>query len=227
MRKPTRAGKGASIAAAPLLAALALFTTSCGGKAPEILAVEWRLEQRPSTAGAYESLSVFASIKDEDGIEDIEKLWVVEDSEELAWPMTSADWTKKTDGADEWIGAAGFARNDYAPIPRGEYRFLAYDAAGERIEKSFSVEGTFPALAAPELRVENGKISARSSWPETLVLAYDGTGALIASVPAPASPQSPEELFGEDLGGRTSEAAAYGYDPTLKMGAYSWQKKTR
>lgn len=230
MRKSKGTGRGASARSAPLLLAALPFLSlaaACGGKPPEIVAVEWRLEQRPSAAGAYETLSAFASVKDEDGIDDIERLWIAQDDEELAWPLTSADWTTRSEGDERWIGAAGLARNDYLPMPRGEYRFLAYDAAGEKVEKAFRVEGAFPALPPPELRVEGGKLLARSSWPETLVIAYDGAGELAASAPAPASPATAEELFGAEAAARTAEAAAYSYDPSLKMGAYSWKKKTR
>lgn len=212
---------------AAFCSAFVAFLSSCGGKPPEVNVVDWRLELRPSKGGAYESLSVFSSLKDDDGIEDVEELWVVQDSEALSWKLTNADWTKKTEGADNWMGAAGLARNDYGPMPRGEYRVVAMDAAGERIEKTFKVDGVFPDLPMPEISLEAGLVRAKSSWPETLILAYDGTGALAGSVPASASAESLADLFGADAAARAVEVAAYGYDPTRKMGAYSWKKKTR
>jgi hypothetical protein len=230
-RSPARTAN--ALEAALLLAAGSALLASCGGKPPEITAVEWRLELRPSAAGAYESLSAFATVKDEDGIDDIERLWVLHDGDALDWSFTSADWIKKTEGADDWIGAAGLARNDYGPMPRGEYRFAASDAAGERYEKPFRVDGTFPDIPVPELRIEGDKLRVRSSWPETLILAYDGTGALIASAPSSASSSRPIEvvgiadLFGTEIGSRAVEAAAYGYDPSRRTGAYSWKTKTK
>jgi hypothetical protein len=210
-------------AALPFLALLA----SCGGKPPEVAAVEWRLELRPSKEGAYESLSAFASIKDEDGIEDLDTLWVLHDGSALAWPLTNSDWTRRAEGADTWIGASGLARNDYGPMPRGEYRLVAIDAAGERVEKAFRVEGSFPGIAAPEVFFEGGKLRAASAWPETLILAFDGAGGLLASAAYAGSAEGLPELFGQEAAARTAEVAAYGYDPTRKMGAYSWKKKTR
>ncbi|HRY55602.1 MAG TPA: hypothetical protein P5142_13340 [Spirochaetia bacterium] len=104
--------RGGSALAAPVAAiclSLSAGLASCGGVAPEILALEWRLELRPASEGSYESLSVFASLEDEDGIEDVEELWVVNDAEALAWRLDDGSWTKKTEGTDEWIGAAGLA----------------------------------------------------------------------------------------------------------------------
>jgi len=229
--RPKAPGAGRARAAALLAATAALLLASCGGKPPEIAAVEWRLELRPSASGSFESLSVFATIKDEDGIDDVERLWILHDGEALDWAFTSADWIRKTEGADEWIGATGLARYDYAPMPRGEYRFSVSDAAGERFEKPFRVDGTFPDTPAPDLKLEAGKVRVRSAWPETLVLAYDGTGTLIGSMPYAASPPRAADafgvadLFGADIGSRTAEVAAYGYDPSRRMGAYSWKTK--
>ncbi len=223
--------RGGSARAAPRAAIICLSLSaglaSCGGVAPEILALEWRLELRPAAEGSYESLSVFASLEDEDGIEDVEELWVVNDEEALAWRLDDKNWTKKTEGSDEWIGAAGLARQDYAPLPRGDYRLVAVDAAGERIEKPFRVEGDFPDAKAPAVILEGGGLRAASSWPETLLLAYDGAGELLATAPSSGAAYGLAELFGPEAAARTVEAAAYGYDPTRKMGAYSWKKKTR
>jgi len=209
------------------LAALAILLASCGGTAPEVALIEWRLERRPSAEGGYESLSAFASIKDEDGIDDVRELWIVNDGAALAWRMNDADWVKRREGSDDWIGAAGLAMQDYSPLPRGEYRLVAVDAAGERVERPFRVSGEFPSTPSPELSWAEGKARVSSSWPETLVLGYDGTGSLIAQAAWTGSAESPPELFGEELGRRVVELAAYGYDPGRKMGAYSWKKKTR
>jgi len=212
-------------AACAMLAATLVF--SCGGNAPEIALVEWRVELRPSKEGAYESLSAFASLRDEDGIDDIVELHLVHDGESFAWSLTNAEWTKRREGADDWIGAAGLTRPDYGPMPRGEYRIVAVDAAGESVERIFGVEGAFPSLAAPEIGYERGTATLRSSWPENLVLGYDATGALVAQAAWIGKAESLQDLYGEEPAARIAEIAAYGYDPSRRMGAYSWKKKTR
>jgi hypothetical protein len=226
-RKPLAEIRVAALAGLASVMVFSLLVCSCGGKAPEIALVEWRLELRPSKDGAYESLSAFASIRDDDGIEDIAELFLVNDAEAYAWPLTNADWTKRREGADDWIGAAGFVRPDFGPMPRGEYRIVAIDAAGESVERAFTVEGAFPSLAAPELTYERGAASLRSSWPETLILGYDATGALVAQAAWIGKAETLADLYGEEPAARVAEIAAYGYDPARRMGAYSWKRKTR
>jgi hypothetical protein len=212
-----------------VLAALAVLAASgCGGKPPEISVVEWRLETRPAEFGpAYESLSVFASIKDEDGLDNIDELWVLNDDSAFAWKLTNADWIKTTEGGDDWIGGSSFATPELAGMPRGIYRLIAIDAAGQRAEKEFRVSGSFPDRKAPTVSYSRDMLTIGSPWPETLALAFDGTGALIASRGAQTRPSSLSASFGRDVAPRTDEVGAYGYDPALRMGAFSTRIKTR
>lgn len=215
----------------PLLAAAAFgaafLLSACGSKLPEITAVEWRIEMRPAKLGAYESLSVFATIQDDNGIDDIQELWVVQDHERLAWELSGANWTKRSEGSDTWLGAAALVRADYRPLPRGDYRLVAIDAAGDRTEKNFSIQGSFPGLAPPSLSRSNDKLTVSSVWPETLVLAFDAAGQLLSSRPAPQAASSLEELFGADTAVKTRELAAYGYAPDAHSGYYSWRIRSR
>jgi len=206
----------------------ALLASGCGGKLPEVAAVEWRLESRPAESGsAYESLSVFASVKDEDGIDNIDALWVLNDDSALAWKLTNAEWIKVTEGGDTWIGGSSLATPELAGMPRGAYRLVAIDAAGERAEMEFRVTGSFPDRKAPSASYSGDKLAFASTWPETLALAFDGTGALLSSPAAPVKASSLAEAFGQDIAARTAEVGAYGYDPELKMGAFSKRVKTR
>jgi len=206
----------------------ALAASSCGSKPPEVATVEWRIESRPFPTGkAYESLSIFGSIKDEDGIDNIEELWIVNDAEALAWKLTSADWTKAAEGGDNWIGGSALAMPELGPLPRGAYRLIAIDAAGQRAELPFSVSGSFPARNVPIVSFSKESISIRSDWPETLALAFDATGALLSTAPAPKDSTGLTEAFGQAIAARAASVCAYGYDPTLKMGAFSARIKTR
>jgi len=221
-----RAGSGGLALAAAALAALT--GVACGSKQPEIAALEWRLESRPAEAGSdYESLSVFATIRDDDGLDNILELWVVNDDSAQAWKLTDADWIKVAEGADTWIGASALATPELAGMPRGPYRLVAIDAAGQRVEREFRVSGSFPDKKAPVAAFSGGRLSISSAWPETLALAFDGTGLLIASPGASAQPSSLVDSFGPDLAARTAEVGAYGYDPSLRMGAFSKRVRTR
>lgn len=220
-----RARSALALAAA---AFASLAGAGCGGKLPEIAALEWRLETRPAKSGAdYESLSVFATIRDEDGLDNIGELWVVNDDSAFAWKLTDADWIKVMEGSDTWIGASALASPDLSGMPRGAYRLIAIDAAGQRTEREFRVSGSFPERKAPTAAYSGSLLSVHSTWPETLALAFDGTGLLIASPGAPAQPSSLAAVFGPDVAARAAEAGSYGYDPALRMGAFSARVKTR
>ncbi len=219
----------AGLAAAAALACL--IGTGCGNKLPEIAALEWRLETRPALGAGggtdYESLSVFASLKDEDGLDNISEIWVVNDDSALAWKLTDADWIKAIEGADTWIGASALASPELAGLARGSYRMIAIDAAGQRTEKEFRISGSFPGNKAPTLSFSGGRLAISSSWPETLALAFDGAGALIGSPAAPGSPSPLSAVFGQEISLRTAELGAYGYDPALRMGAFSKRVKAK
>lgn len=219
--------RGRSALAAVAVAA-ALGASACGNKLPAVEAVEWRLETRPAAGGpAYESLSVFGSVKDEDGIDNIAEIWILEDDSAYAWKLTDADWVKSTEGGDVWMGASALATPELAAMPRGDYRFVAIDAAGQRAEKAFRVSGGFPDRKTPSVSYSRSRLTIGSSWPETLVLAFDGAGALLASPGAPQGAASLAETLGRDLAARTAQVAAYGYDPELRMGAFSERIRTR
>ncbi len=217
-----RRARAAALAAFAAAAALGLALSGCGVEPPSIVAVEWRLEARPSDPGPrYESLSAFALVKGGAQEGAIEELWIVNDAEELAWKLASDDWIKKDEGANAWIGGAPFAMSDLSPLPRGEYRAVAVDPAGERAERSFVVAGEFPARASPSVSLDNNGVALASSWPENLVLAFDGAGELVASVAAPAKRAALSSVLGQAQAGRSVEIQAYGYDPDLRMGAFS------
>jgi hypothetical protein len=216
---------GALVAAASLAA---LAATGCGAKLPEISALEWRLEKRPLGAGPdYESLSVFAAIKDEDGLDNIAEIWIVEDDASYAWKLSDSDWIKAKEGADTWFGASALAGPELAALPRGSYRMLVVDSGGQRVEREFRVSGSFPPRAAPTVSLSGAALSIGSSWPETLVLAFDGAGALLASVPSRPKSSTLEALFGQETAAKAAELCAYGYDPSLRMGSFSKRTKAR
>jgi hypothetical protein len=211
--------------AAAITASIA--AAGCGNKLPEIAALEWRLETRPSAGGPdYESLSVFATIRDDDGLENVGELWILNDDSAMAWKLTDADWIKVAEGADAWIGASALASPELSGMPRGSYKLVVIDLAGQRAEREFRVSGSFPDRPAPTIAFSGGELAIGSTWPETIVLAFDGTGALIASPGAQAN-GSLAAALGQDIAPRTAEVGAYGYDPSLRMGAFSKRVKTR
>jgi len=220
---------GLCLLAAPLL--------SCSGSVPEILAVEARVELRPNGgerleggapgAGSYESLSVFGNIKNSDGLDDIEALWVVDDADELSWRLADTNWSALSESGESWIGASGLTMADYGPIPRGEYRLIAANLAGKRAEYKFRVSSGDKARPLPTLSQGDSRLSLSSLWPQNFLLAYDGAGALIASRPIGAGNIDLNASLGPENAIRAAALGVYGSDATQLLGAYSWRMKRR
>jgi hypothetical protein len=214
--------RAAPAAAALACAAAAAILAGCGDEPPAVLAVEWRIEARPLPTGQrYESLSAFASVKGAAADGAVEELWIVDDASAMAWKLTADDWIKSADGSDAWIGGAPLARNDLSPLPRGTYRAVAIDLAGRRAERSFTLAGDFPARASPTISIDSKGAAISSAWPENLLLAFDGAGELAGSAAAPTERSPLASVLGPSAAPKAVEIAAYGYDPALRMGAYS------
>lgn len=222
---------GLCLLAAPLL--------SCSGSVPEILAVEARVELRPvggaasatgggaAGAGVYESLSVFGNIRNADGLDDIEALWVVDDADELSWKLADTNWSALKESGESWIGASGLTMADYGPIPRGEYRLVVASLAGKRAEYRFRVSSGDGARPLPLLSQGDSRLSLSSAWPQNFLLAYDGAGALIASRPVGAGNIDLNASLGPENAERAASLCVYGSDATQLLGAYSWRTKRR
>jgi hypothetical protein len=178
----------------------------------------------PVTEGNHESLSVFLNVRGLDVPGDLESIQVLCDEAGLAWRLDDGSWNVQKDGADTWIGGAGLAMADYGELPRAGYRVVVTNLGGMRTETSFTVAGEAPATPLPELKSGPTSIRLTSAWPQSLLLAYDGTGALIAGRQITSGEYALAGQFPAAVLERAVSLAAYGYDPKRHFGAYSWRK---
>lgn len=100
----------------------------------------------------YEQLSVFVHAQDGDGIGDLEFLYVIHDESRLYWKLSADNWQRVEEGGSVWIGSSGLTRAEYGPVPRGRYRIIVIDRAGERDETALD-------LSAPRLSVDGASSS--------------------------------------------------------------------
>ncbi|MFP4364769.1 MAG: hypothetical protein ACLFR1_12985 [Spirochaetia bacterium] len=124
-----------------LSTALVLAFTSCGGAEPEIAQLAWQLNYRldPQLEDVYEELSVFLHISDEDGVDDIENIHIIHDTSELYWTLNENNWHVSDRSDEYWIGSNTIRNQDYSELPRGGYRLLVTDTAGERTEEAIFI----------------------------------------------------------------------------------------
>jgi hypothetical protein len=198
---------------------------SCGGEAPELLTVDWRLELRPMEGGSYESLSVFANVHDFDGSGDLESLTISQDSSGLSWTLDDTNWLLRKEGSDSWFGAGDLAMADRSSLPRGDYRVVATDLSGQRAEKTFSLAGDASKPGLPGLSIAGKLAKIDSAWPETVFLAYDAAGSLIQSKQVNMGDKDLASLLSPSSAARAASIAIYGYDPQRQCGAFSWKMK--
>ena len=117
-----------------------LFTLiTCSSSVPEIGQLIWQVNflQAPVNSTIVQNLSFFVLIDDEDGISDIDYIYLIHDESELFWKLDYTDWTQKNLGGKTWIGSNSIIRNDGLSLPDGNYRVLVIDKAGERDSREF------------------------------------------------------------------------------------------
>lgn len=209
------------------LAAAVLLGGSCSGHAPELASLEYRLALRPlDPRGTLvsEQLSVFAAVRDEDGIKDLAALHILHDGEELLWTLTSETWTRNDRNKETWVGGTGLSAPDARALPRGLYRVVIEDLSGESDEATFSIgTGIEKSSAFPVIRRAGDSVSVISKYSRTELLFLDAAGGLVRAVDAPRQPEPLDRLFGSP--GWRQEAGtlvAYGYDAERNLGVFSW-----
>ena len=164
-----------------LLGALILLLGSgCRAAPPRIEATSWDLFRLrdPESGLVGEVLSVFVKAEDDDGREDMEEIYLLHPATRLYWRLTGDQWEERERKDGRWIGSAGFA----APggIPRGEYRLVLIDRAGEQAEERVYLD------------LKPGNEEANFILPE---LRRDGESLVLASETVPESDSQAELLL--------------------------------
>lgn len=137
---------------------------SCTGKPPEIVRVFRQIniiDDREQNL-VHSTLTLFIQATDPDGFEDLEEIYLINDTEELFWRMDSETWLKSVSGEETWIGSNSISMPDGADLPGGKYRILLRDLGGEEAERSFNLAGlsaSSPRRYIPDISIEEGMIA--------------------------------------------------------------------
>lgn len=140
-----------------LLAGAVLF--SCSPSTPKILQEFSRITwyQDSLMTSPRESMSLFLHVENQDGFEDLEKIYVLNDQDEVYWTLGPGSWQRRDRGTEIWIGS-NFLQAPGSDIPRGEYRILLQTRSGERGRKVVyfdspklsAYRGVFPVFSLDE-----------------------------------------------------------------------------
>ncbi len=199
---------------------------SCSSKIPEVVSMTTRVivAAVDDNGGREERLSFFASVADGDGVDDIEYLFLVNDALELSWTLEPGTWVRHEEGSIVWIGSNGL-RAPGGNIPRGKYRAILVDMAGERSERTIMVSAPKTEGAIlPSITMEADFLSVRSPYSANTALFLDSGGNVVASAPIAAGRISMDSLMrGADWRTSADYIAVYGFDPKAETGYISWK----
>lgn len=201
-----------------------LILSACQVNVPSITSINWRLYIQPVEDGVRENLSFFTYIMDDDGIDDIAMLYLINDETELVWGLSPESWVHKNESGANWIGSNGIAMPDGLPFPRGKWRVVVADLAGERNEHEFTIAATpTERIAIPKLKLIGSEIELDS--PHTVNTAFFMNAAKrpVRTINLSNGRTELDRLWGSS--GWRSESdylAIYSLDLKSGIGAFSW-----
>ena len=151
-----------------------LLSASCSRTQPGIPFGFIKLVLYQGDDGPREHFSFFIIAEDEDGIENLDELFLFHDRDQLRWHFRSDEWVTFNQGEQTWIGSRSITSPD-GVLPRGVFRAVLVNQGGERGERSFTYDGDvrFPF---PELEISDGFFTVRSEWPINRLVGYDRMG---------------------------------------------------
>jgi len=157
---------------------------SCTNSKPEITFGFLQLVLYQTDDGQREQFSFFIIPEDEDGIENLDELYLYHDKEQLRWKIDSGEWVSFTQGDRTWIGTRAIAVQE-GGLPRGLYRAVLVNKGGENTERTFTFDGTV-RYPFPEIDIADGIYTVKSNWPVNRLVCYDRSGNYTATIELPS-----------------------------------------
>jgi hypothetical protein len=157
---------------------------SCSKAEPRILYGFIELIYYQVRGNPEERYSFFILPEDDDGVENLDELYLYHDREGLRWFFTSDDWIKHEEDGKTWIGSRNIAMHDNIPLPRGQYRAVLVNKGGESTERKFTYDGpdTSP-YPSPSISIGEGYYHINSQYPVNQLICYDQQGKIIQTLP--------------------------------------------
>ena len=157
-----------------------IFSFSCTTSEPEISFGFLQLVQYQGESGPREYFSFFILPTDDDGIENLDELYLYHDRSQLFWHIKSDEWLSYSIDASTWIGTRSIAVAD-GGLPRGVFRAVLYNKGGQKHERSFTYNGSV-RYPFPEINITEGIYTINSRWPLNKLICYDSSGNYLRTV---------------------------------------------
>lgn len=173
-----------------VLAALGLLT-ACEISAPETHDLFWKrvMFENLELGRTYETLTIFAQVWDADGIEDLDRLFVINDQEQIFWRLSSDDWVIDQSGSGApWIGSTALAMPEDKSLPGGIYRVIVQDISGKTTEIRFQItenDGPRMTQLAEEINAtfQGDELAVIGPFAKYELWAYLSTGSRVFAAP--------------------------------------------
>jgi hypothetical protein len=156
---------------------------ACSRSAPRIPYGVIQLVYYQGQDAPEERFSFFVLAEDDDGIENLENLYLYHDHEGLRWQFSFDDWISFDDNGKTWIGSRAIAMPNNENLPRGQYRVVLINKGGERTERTLAFDVPVePRHPFPLFNVSEGNYTIGSSYPSHSFICYDGEGNVTRTV---------------------------------------------
>jgi len=170
---------------AALLLCAGLFA-ACSGNPPKVTRTSAQLLYVNDLEQGHvsEELAVHVVPEDKDGLDDLEYLHVISDKAELYWSLDSGTWSQLKSQNEDWIGSARLSMPANERFPRGEYRVMLYDLAGDSDEQRFTVDAElleYGEVPFPQVTVTDRRITVTGTFGWYTILVYTSTGTFVKS----------------------------------------------
>jgi hypothetical protein len=130
-----------------------------------------------------ERFSFFVIPEDDDGLGNLEELFLYHDREGLRWSFGPEDWESFESEGTTWIGSRGIAMPGGEGLPRGQYRAVLVNKGGEKTERTFTFDAPRdPRFPFPFLTVSSGVYRIDSAYPVNRLICYDGQGNFVTTL---------------------------------------------
>jgi len=156
-----------------------VLSVSCTNSKPEITYGFMQLVLYQEDAGPKEYFSFFVIPSDDDGMDNLDELYLYHDREQLCWHIKSDEWINYTQDGKNWIGTRSISVRE-GSLPRGVYRAVLVNKSGESAERNFTFDGDV-RYSFPEIEIKDGQYTVISQWPSNSLVCYDGTGNYVTT----------------------------------------------
>ncbi len=192
---------------------------SCSGTPPKIHQIFWKRIFTVNNGNIEtEYLSVFVSVSDEDGVNDIESVYIIQDNAELFWKLDPDTWSEKKIGSELWIGSNAVKMQDGSDLPQGDYRVVIIDAGGERDSREFHLPEKSLSVDIPLLSIaENGVVTVVSPFDDNFLWLKNEKGMVVKVLKViPGNISS--DLILKDIHEKITVFSLYAFDASTNCG---------